>query len=197
MIRVVFVLPALLLTQCTGFRAWMFNYEASRSRSKPGKVLRSLNVRKGQAVADLGAGGGYFTYRFARLVGPAGRVYAVDISRGFLKIIRAEARKRKLANIETVLARPDDSRLPPKSVDLVFVRAVFHHIKRPAAYFKRIQAALKPGGRVAILDYKPGTMGRHTVRPGRIVQAMEKAGYRLTHRFRFLSIQSFLVFAVR
>ena len=110
-LKMIPVLSALLLTQCTGLRAWMFNYEASRSRSKPDKVMRSLKVRPGQTVADLGAGGGYFAFRFARQVGKHGRVYAIDINKGFLEIIRKGARKRKLANIK--------KRATPRTVDRI------------------------------------------------------------------------------
>ena len=100
-------------------------------------------------IADLGSGGGYYTFRFARLVGEKGRVLAVDVNQEFLEEINKRAGRDKLSNIDTILAKPDDARIPPGSADLIFIRNAFHHLPRHRDYFMNLARSLKedgPGG---------------------------------------------------
>src|SRR5579864_9384570 len=93
----------------------------------PDEVMAHLELKPGDAVADIGAGSGYFTVRFARAVGPGGKVYAVDINPEMLSYIEQRATQEHLNNIQTVLAAPDDPKLPPASVDMIFICDTHQH----------------------------------------------------------------------
>lgn len=110
---------------------------------QPEAVLRTLDLRPGDRVADLGAGGGYFTFPMARAVGPAGKVYAVDIDAEMLEHIRSRAAREGFANIEAVLAAPDDPKLPEAGVDLILVVNTYHHIANRMQYFRRLSRAFR------------------------------------------------------
>ena len=113
---------------------------------KPHDVVTALDLKPADAVADIGAGTGYFARRFAL---HAGKVYAVDIDEKLLAIVRAKAP----ANLETILAAPDDPRLPEQSADMIFFCDVLHHIEGRPAYYAKLAKALKPGGRVVVIDF--------------------------------------------
>jgi ubiquinone/menaquinone biosynthesis C-methylase UbiE len=115
-------------------------------------VVERLGITPGSRVADLGAGGGYFTWHLASAAGPQGRVYAVDIDETGLKIIAKEMQMRHITNVVPVHAEPTDARLP-EPVDLVFSCDTYHHMGDRVAYFKSLTRYLKPDGRVAILDF--------------------------------------------
>lgn len=190
------------LFQCTAYnRAEMFNRQAADPDNRPDEVVKHLKIKPGDRVADLGAGGGYFTLRFAREVGEEGRVYAVDIEREYLTYITKSAERAKLNNIVTVLATERESGLEERSVDLIFIRNVFHHITEPVAYFRRLKRALRPGGRIAIVEnIETGILMKihgHTTTPEIIISTMEDAGYRVSERFDFLPDHSFTIFRVR
>ncbi|HPI22082.1 MAG TPA: class I SAM-dependent methyltransferase [Spirochaetota bacterium] len=175
-----------------------FNALAVEPGAKPDEVVRALGIAPGMAIADIGAGGGYFTVRFARDTGPAVVVFAVDINREFLDIISQTAASEQLRNVKTVHATPDDPGLPAHGVDLIFMRNVFHHIEHPVAYFRRLAGCLRPGGRIAIIDYRPGSLRTlfHSVPEERIITILREAGYRIAARHEFLERQSFTVFMV-
>ena len=153
-------------------------------------------------IADLGAGGGYFTLRFAQFVGEGGKVYAIDINEDYLKIIEEEAKKSGLKNIHTILAKADDSLLPERSVDLIFVRNVFHHLPAPEKYFRDLKAKLKPGGRIAIVEYKKlgffsfTRILRHHTPEEQVIETMKKSGYHLDQKHAFLEKQSFTLYSL-
>jgi len=106
--------------------------------------LEALALQQEQKVADIGAGGGYFSLRFAEAVGKDGRVFAVDTNPKFLEFIKNSAKKKGLANVETVFTAADNPTLPEKSIDLIFMRNVSHHLLNRAEYFKKLRNALKP-----------------------------------------------------
>ncbi|MEM3737402.1 MAG: class I SAM-dependent methyltransferase [Candidatus Bathyarchaeia archaeon] len=135
-------------------KAEMFNRKASDPKSKPDQILEALKLKSGQTVADIGAGGGYFSLRFADAVGREGRVFAVDIDPGFLEFIRDKSKEKGLDNIETILATEDALPLPRRSIDLVFMRNVTHHLPNRVDYFRKLRDVLKPEGRIAIIEYK-------------------------------------------
>src|SRR2546428_3416616 len=122
---------------------------------KPDEVIKALELRDGVVVADIGAGSGYFARRFARAVAPQGRVYAVDISADVLGYLKDQAAKESLKNLEVVVSREDDPLLPAHGVDLAFFSDTTHHIANRVPFFRKVRAALKDHGRMAVIDYAP------------------------------------------
>lgn len=175
-----------------------FNTLATEPDAKPDEVVRALEIAPGMAIADIGAGGGYFAYRFAADTGPSGIVFAVDINPEFLAIIDQTAARRNIRNVKTVRAKPNDAGLPAKGIDVVFMRNVFHHIPEPVVYFRNLAGALKSGGRIAIIDYRSGQFRTlfHSVSEEQIVAVMREAGYQQVKRYDFLERQSFTIFSI-
>jgi ubiquinone/menaquinone biosynthesis C-methylase UbiE len=176
-----------------------FDDPARDAWQRPDEVLRALRVIAGQSVADIGAGTGYFAVRLAR-ANPTGRVYGVDVEPSMIAYLRARATRDSLANVTAVLASPDSPNLPA-AVDLVLIVDTYHHLPNRVDYFRRLQSMLKPGARVAIIDFRPdATMGpRHEFRfsEEKIRSEMEAAGYRQVESHGFLPQQLFLVYTVR
>jgi predicted methyltransferase len=163
---------------------------------RPDRVLAELRLRPGARVADLGAGGGYFTLRLARAVGPGGVVYAVDTDPDLPPALQEGADRRGLRNVVGVLADPRDPHLP-EPVDLVFLARAYHHIPDRPAYFARLARQLKPGGRLAVVEATPGRLYRlfpHATAPATIRSELEGAGYRAVAELHILRRQGFLVF---
>ena len=159
---------------------------------KPHEVVTTLALRPDEVVADIGAGTGYFARRFAH---HAAKVYAVDID---VKLL-AMAKQGAPANLETVLAKPDDPGLPPKSVDTIFFCDVLHHIENRAAYLPQLKLALKPAGRVVNIDFykKPLPVGppeSMKLSERQVVEEFKAAGFRLVKTYDFLPYQYFQVF---
>jgi ubiquinone/menaquinone biosynthesis C-methylase UbiE len=166
---------------------------------KPDEVVEKLGLKAGEAVADLGAGSGYFTLRFAQAVGPAGRVYAVDISPGMLDYLEGHAKEARLENIQPILAEPHDPKLPASSVDLIFICDTLHHISDRAAYYPLLARALRPGGRLIDIDFykKPLPVGPPVtmkIAKEEMIEEVKPAGFHLVKEFDFLPYQYFLVF---
>lgn len=169
---------------------------------KPSQVIQALGLKPGMAVADLGAGSGYFTRRFVEAVTETGKVYAIDVEPEMLAYTRESiVHLHTPYTAEFILARPDDPKLPLDSVDLIFVCNVVHHLENRAKYFSNIRGALKPNGRVAIIDFyhdeRSGDVGfpkHHLVPRDRVVDEMTEAGYRLRREHTFLPRQYFLEF---
>lgn len=159
---------------------------------KPHEVVAALKLRPDETVADIGAGTGYFSRRFAH---HAGKVLAVDIDAALLAI----AAKDAPPNLTTLLAAPDDPKLAPKSVDTVFFCDVLHHIANRPAYYAKLKLALKPGGRVVIVDFYKrelpvGPPPAMKLSPEQVQQEMKVAGFHQTASFDILAHQYFLVF---
>lgn len=117
------------------------------------KIVEVAKAKPGMAVADVGAGTGLFTKLFARVVGADGKVYAVDIADNFLRHIERAAKKEQWGNVEPVRAAADSTNLPPDSVDLVFICDTYHHFEFPQKTMASIRRALRPGGRVVVIDF--------------------------------------------
>jgi ubiquinone/menaquinone biosynthesis C-methylase UbiE len=117
------------------------------------EIVAALGLKPGMSVADVGAGTGLFTRLIAESVGPNGKVYAVDISSRFLAHINADAKKRRQTHVATILGTQDSTNLPPKSVDLVFLSDVYHHLEKPDKTLASIRQALRPGGRLAVIEF--------------------------------------------
>jgi arsenite methyltransferase len=193
-----FLLVAWLFAGCAGLKQCAYEGTSRDEWQQPQKVIQSLEIRPGATVADLGAGSGYFTFLLAQAVGPAGKVYAVDIDQDMTQLVTEKAKERGAKNIEIILARPEDPMLPQGSIDLVFTANAYHHIKDRVRYFSALRKALRPAGRIAVIDFDrrswwAGLMKHYT--PSEfIIREMEQAGYRLVREFDFLDRQSFLVF---
>jgi predicted methyltransferase len=161
----------------------------------PDRVIAVLALPPDATVADIGAGTGYLAARLARHL--KGIVYAVDIEKDMVRHLAERAKAGGLANLRAVLGTAMSANLP-EPVDLAVLLNVYHHIDARPAYFKRLRTSLKPGGSVAIIDYRPdapqGPSKSHRIAPARILSEMKSAGYRPVASHDFLPRQSFTVF---
>jgi len=146
------VLAALVLAGCAQLKQCAYEGFNRDEWQKPQAVIKSLELRPGTMVADLGAGGGYFTFKLARVVGAGGRVFAADVDPDMNDLIAAQAKKEGVANVETILAKPDDPLLPATGVDLIFTVNTYHHLENRVDYFSNLRRYLRPGGRIAIIE---------------------------------------------
>lgn len=163
---------------------------------QPDKVIAALKLQPSMTVADVGAGTGYFTVRLARAV-PQGQVIATDIEPDMVRYLGERAQREKLANLKPVQAKPADTNLPAP-VDLVLLVDVYHHIEAREKYFADLKSKLKPGGRVAIIDFRmdspEGPPKSARIAPSRVKSEMAKAGYKVAAEHKFLPRQYFLIF---
>lgn len=194
-------IAAALMLVCTGCGSLSRTFMNASWRDRwqqPEAVIQSLSIQPGDHVADLGAGGGYFTFRLADAVGPAGKVYVVDVNEGHLDYIARRAKERGYLNVEVILAEYDDPLLPEGGVDLIFTCNTYHHLKNRPDYFKSTARYLRPDGRIAIIDLAgKGWLFRllgHWTPKETVRNEMEAAGYVLARDFDFLSRQNFQVF---
>ena len=160
---------------------------------KPHEVILALKLTGQETVADIGSGTGYFSNRLAH---HARRVFAVDVDARLLEM----SLKTAPPNVTPVLASLDDPRLPESASDLIFFCDVLHHIENRSAYLEKIKRALKPGGRVAVIDFykkplKVGPPPEMKIDRVDMVKEFEKAGFRLVEEQGFLPYQYFVVFA--
>ncbi|HEX6321786.1 MAG TPA: class I SAM-dependent methyltransferase [Burkholderiales bacterium] len=163
---------------------------------KPHEVIQALALKPNAVVADIGAGTGYFAVRLATMV-PQGRVYAVDVEPDMVEHLARRAKREKHDNLIAVQATARDARLPEKA-DVILLVDVYHHIDQRDRYFSRLRASLKPGGRLAIIDFRidspAGPPKSARIAPDRVVAELKAAGYSLTQQHDFLPRQYFLVF---
>jgi uncharacterized cupredoxin-like copper-binding protein/predicted O-methyltransferase YrrM len=163
---------------------------------KPHQVIQALALKPDAVIADIGSGTGYFSMRFAHMV-PKGRVYGLDTEPDMVKYLAGRAKREGLRNVSAVLARPDEPKLPEKA-DLVVLVDVFHHIEQRERYFAKLRASLKPGGRVAVIDFRmdspEGPPKAARIAPEQVTAELSKAGYVLDKAHDFLPNQYFLVF---
>ena len=172
---------------------------------KPSEVIEALKLKPGMAVADLGSGSGYFTRRFIEAVTETGVVYAVDVEQEMLAYAKESVIRMRVAyTAEFILAQPNNPKLPYESVDLLFVCNTIHHLENRSKYFSDLKSSLKPGARIAIIDFYPdersGDLGfpkHHLVSRDTTVQEMAAAGYQLSREHSFLPKQYFLEFMTK
>lgn len=177
-----------------------FEVESREVFARRQEIVAACRVQPGQTVADIGAGTGLFTRLFADAVGAEGRVIAVDISRKFLDHIEQASREAGRRNVETFLCQPDSVELPAESIDVAFVCDTYHHFEFPLKTMASIQRALKPGGRVMLIDFRrvPGASTEWVlshVRAGQEVFESEvvQAGFRKTGEPPGLLKENYLV----
>jgi ubiquinone/menaquinone biosynthesis C-methylase UbiE len=192
------LLAAFLFGGCAALKQCAYEGLSRDEWQQPERVIQSLQIRPGDSIADVGAGSGYFTFLLAQAVGPGGTVYAVDIDKDMTDLVAKKAKEHGAKNVEVILAKPDDSLLPEGSVDLVFTSNTYHHIENRVAYFAGLRKALRPGGRLAIIEFDRRSwlsgLFKHYTPSEFIKREMEQAGYRLVREFDFLDRQSFLLF---
>jgi arsenite methyltransferase len=194
-------IPLFVFAGCGGISRSFYNSPWRARWQQPKVVIHSLSIKPGYHVADLGAGGGYFTFHLADTVGPTGKVYAVDVDKGNLDYIAQQAKEQGYTNVETVLAKYDDPLLPQGGVDLIFTCNVYHHLENRADYFKSAARYLKPDGRVAIIDLNGDSWVHRLFLFGHWTPKetsrgeLEAAGYVLANDFDFLTRQNFQVFS--
>jgi len=184
-------------TDLTGYIAVM----ESPSRAewqKPEEVLAALGLQRGQIACDIGAGPGYFTLRLANVVGPSGRVYAVDVEPGMLAALLERLEKTTARNVTPVLSLPDDPLLPDGLCDLVLIVDTYHHFPDGEAYLRRLARTLAPRGRIANVDFqkRPTPVGPpldHRVSREDFVATAARAGLDVVAELAFLPHQYFVV----
>lgn len=175
-----------------------FDDPARDDWQKPDMVMAALHLKPNQVVADIGAGTGYFTMRLAKLAA-APKVYASDIEPSMVAYLKDRAAKEHLTNVFPVLAAVDTPNLPER-VGVALIVDTYHHIGDREAYFRRLAKSLKPGGSVAIIDFRAdspeGPPKEFRFPPEQCIAEMQKAGYKLAARHDFLPRQHFLVFQI-
>jgi ubiquinone/menaquinone biosynthesis C-methylase UbiE len=132
---------------------WM-DRSPREQEEQPEKALDLIGVSPGTVVADVGAGSGYMTLRLANRVGPSGQVYANDLQPALLHIVEDKAGRARLANVKTVLGTEEDARLPEHAIDLVLLVDVYHEFSRPEPMLQSLRRALKPDGRLVLVEYR-------------------------------------------
>lgn len=179
--------------------AQMFESPERAKWQKPDEVVSALKLKPGQTVFDIGAGTGYFTRRFAKAVAPSGEAVGLDIEPAMIDYMKADAKKQGAKNFEARLVNPDDPGLAPHSADVVFVCDTLHHMDNRVGYFRKLASALKPNGRVIVIDFKKkplpiGPPPKDKLARDQVVTEFSAAGYRLLRDHDFLPYQYFLEF---
>lgn len=166
---------------------------------KPDEVVKALAIEPGMSVADIGAGTGYFSRYLSRAVGDGGAVFAVEIEPSLVTHLRERAEKEGAANVVPILGSADNPRLAAGSVDLILIVDTLHHIDDRPGYLRRLQRALRPGGRVAVIDFKKeespvGPPPEHRLARQQVVDEFALADYRLVGEPAILPYQYVLLF---
>jgi arsenite methyltransferase len=169
---------------------------------QPHEVISALALREGEQVADIGAGSGYFALRFAHHVGRRGHVHAVDISTSMVEHLSARISAAALRNVTPVLASPDDPKLPAGGIDTIFICNTWHHIENRQAYLDTLRRALRPGGRLVIVDFHKegvpvGPPPAMKLTREEVIAEATGGRFALAREHGFLPYQYFLEFRVR
>jgi predicted methyltransferase len=169
------------------------------TEEKPQLLIDALEIKPGQTIADLGAGSGYYSFRIAPLVGPTGKVLAIDIEPAMLEVITQRASRERIANVAAVRASVRDPNLAPGSVDLLFMVDVYHELEYPYEVMTKVRAALKPGGRVALIEYRAedpqvAIKPVHKMSERQVRHELEAAGFRHVKTVPTLPLQHLIVF---
>ena len=167
---------------------------------KPDEVVAALALRPGDVACEIGAGPGYFSLRLARAVGERGHVFAVEAHPRMLEVLRDRIAAAGVANVTPILALQADPLLPPSSCDLALIVNTFHHFPDGAAYLRRLARALKPGGRIVIVDFHErelpvGPPPEHKLSREAFLRVAGEAGLKLDREETFLPWQYFLTLA--
>ena len=183
----------------SGAEKWakIFDDPARDAWQKPDEVIRALKLAPDAEVADVGAGTGYFAVRLARAL-PGGVVLGIDAEPDMVRYLRERIGREKLMNLFAQLGSTEDASLPGR-VDLVLLVDTYHHVPNRERYFRALQKSIKPGGRLAIIDFtadSPVGPPKHArIAPEKVKQELDRAGYKLLREHAFLPHQYFLEFA--
>jgi SAM-dependent methyltransferase len=174
----------------------IFDSPGREGRLEINRVMDILGIAQGKAVADIGAGSGWFTVRAARRVGAGGVVYAVDINPEAVRFVGDRARKEQLQNVKTILSQPENPLLPANSVDAVLLLKTYHEVAQPVTLLQKLRAALRPGAKVGIID-RNGNGENHGVNRDIVIREAKEAGYKVLDQYDFVKgdhMDYFLVF---
>jgi len=166
---------------------------------KPRELVAALDLAPGQTVADLGAGTGYFSPYLSQAVGANGTVLAVEVEPTLVAHLRLRAERERLGNLVPVLASFDNPRLPAAGIDVLLVADTYHHLDHRTVYLPQLRRALRPGGRVVVVDWKAGVLPQgpppdHKLARDQVVAEMQAAGFRLVGEPDLLPYHYVLVF---
>lgn len=166
---------------------------------RPDQIMDAMGIADASVVADIGAGSGWFTVRLARRVGPQGLVYAEDVQQAMLTAISRRVGREGLNNVRTVLGLKNDPRLPAASLDAVLVVDAYQEIEDRVSILTNLAKALKPQGKLGIIDFRldgtgPGPDSDERISPDVVVKDAKVAGLRLLRQETFLPYQYFLIF---
>jgi ubiquinone/menaquinone biosynthesis C-methylase UbiE len=166
----------------------------------PDRMLAALEIKKGSVVADVGAGVGYHVWRMAEIVGPAGKVIGEDIQDGMIRLMKKNIDERKLKNVEIIQGTPTDPKLPAKALDLVLMVDVYHEFSEPVTMMRHIKDALKPGGRVVLVEFrkedpKVPIQPLHKMSVQDVRSELEPLGFTFQKSIEFLPWQHILIFS--
>lgn len=154
--------------------------EADRDKvDEVGQVARLMKIGSGDTVADIGAGSGYYVVRLSRIVGPNGRIFGEDVIPSYLADLSRRVREEKLSNVTVVRGEAHDPRLPPNSVDAAVLVHMYHEISQPYGLLHNLAQAMRPGGRIGIVD-DDDIPARHGTPPALLRCELSAAGYRET-----------------
>jgi len=164
----------------------------------PDAIMDALGIADGAAVADIGAGGGWFTVRLSRRVGPNGIVYAQDLQSPMLEAIQRRVDREGVKNVRTIKGEAGDPRLPPASVDVVLIVDAYHEFTNPVELLRHLESALKPGGRIGVVNFTkrgggPGPPSDERKEESEAIAEAQAAGLSLVRKETFLPFQYFLV----
>ncbi|MBC7899082.1 MAG: class I SAM-dependent methyltransferase [Saprospiraceae bacterium] len=163
------------------------------------RVMDILKISSGKTVADIGAGSGWFTVRAAKRAGEKGKVYAVEINQGYIDHITTRAKTENLANIKTILGKPNDPLLPKQSVDAVLILKTYHEIAEPIRFMKNLRAGLRKTALVGIID-RNGDGADHGLDKEKVIEEAMLSGFKLKEEFDFVKADGmdyFLVFELK
>jgi len=166
---------------------------------EPDRMLASLEIKQGSIVADIGAGVGYHTWRLARIVGPAGKVIAEDIQEEMLRMLKTNIENQGVNNVQVVRGTPTNPNLPEGGVDLVLMVDVYHEFSDPASMMTNIRKALKPDGRVVLVEFrkedpKVPIQPLHKMSIQDVRSEIEPLGFKFQKVLAFLPWQHIIIF---
>ncbi|HUJ50514.1 MAG TPA: class I SAM-dependent methyltransferase [Bryobacteraceae bacterium] len=168
----------------------------------PDQALQAIGIRRGMVVADVGAGSGVMTFKMAKLVGPSGKVYAVDIQPEMLEILQTRAQRDKVTNVQTVLDTVSDPKLPAGAIDLILLVDVYHEFSQPQAMLDHMREALKPNGRLVLLEYRKEDptvpiLPDHKMSVSEVKAEVEPEGFQFDQVIEVLPRQHIIIFRPR
>jgi len=167
---------------------------------RPDEVIKAMGLKNGDVVADIGCGTGYFVRRMAKAVAPEGKVYGVEIQPEFIEMMKEKCAAENITNVEPVLGGEVDPKLPKGSIDWMLLVDVYHEFQKPEPMLERMREALKPAGKVALIEYR--LLGdtalhikeEHRMSVKQVLAEWNKAGFELVDLLEFLPSQHFFIF---